>query len=329
MVLGYYRVMEKEELSKILKIDQKKLEVSEIEKQMSSSDFWSDVDKAKAISQKLSALNVVIKRFDGAQTPEQIKELQKEALFSGEYDEMGAILSIHAGAGGTEAQDWAQMLERMYLRYCENKEFKATILNESSGDEAGIKSAEIEVGGFRAYGNLRAESGVHRLVRISPFDADKARHTSFALVEVVPAFDEVSDIEIDDKDLKIDVYRASGHGGQSVNTTDSAVRITHLPSKIVVAVQNERSQLQNKELALRILKSKLKIKALERKMQKERDLKGGHVSAEWGNQIRSYVLAPYQQVKDHRTGFESSNPDKVLGGNLDDFIVEFLKQDNH
>ena len=318
--------MDKQELAKILKIDQKKLEASEIEKQMSSSDFWSDVNKAKVISQKLAALNLIINRFEEVKTPEQIKELQKEALFSGEYDEMGAILSIHAGAGGTEAQDWAQMLERMYLRYCEGKEFKATILNESSGDEAGIKSAEIEVDGFRAYGNLKAESGVHRLVRISPFDADKARHTSFALVEVVPNFDEVSDIEIDDKDLKIDVYRASGHGGQSVNTTDSAVRITHLPSKIVVAVQNERSQLQNKELALKILKSKLKIKALESKIQKERDLKGGHVSAEWGNQIRSYVLQPYQQVKDHRTGFESSNPQKVLDGQIEEFILQFLKK---
>jgi len=319
-------IVDKQELSKILKIDQKKLEVSEIEKQMSSSDFWSDVDKAKVISQKLSALNVIIKRFDEAQTPEQIRELQKETLFSGEYDEMGAILSIHAGAGGTEAQDWAQMLERMYLRYCENKEFKTKILNESTGDEAGIKSVELQIDGFRAYGHLKAEAGVHRLVRISPYDADKARHTSFALVEVVPAFDEVSDIEIDDKDLKIDVYRASGHGGQSVNTTDSAVRITHLPTKIVVAVQNERSQLQNKETALKILKSKLKVRALESQIQKERDLKGGHVSAEWGNQIRSYVLQPYQQVKDHRTGFESSNPEKVLGGHLDDFILQSLKK---
>lgn len=318
-------IVDKQELSKILKIDQKKLEVAEIEKQMASSGFWSDSNKAKIISQKLSSLNTIIKRFDEAETLEQIKELQKEALFSGEYDEMGAILSVHAGAGGTEAQDWAQMLERMYLRYCENKEFKATILNESSGDEAGIKSAELKIDGFRAYGRLKAEAGVHRLVRISPYDADKSRHTSFALVEVIPDFDEVGDIEINDKDLKIDVYRASGHGGQSVNTTDSAVRITHLPTKIVVAVQNERSQMQNKEVALKIIKSKLKIKALEKKLQKESDLKGGHVSAEWGNQIRSYVLAPYQQVKDHRTNFESSNPQKVLGGDLDQFIIEFLK----
>jgi len=321
-------IVDKKELSKILKIDQKKLEVAEIEKQMSSSSFWNDSNKAKAISQKLSSLNAIIKRFDEAETPEQIKELQKEALFSGEYDEMGAILSVHAGAGGTEAQDWAQMLERMYLRYCENKDFKATILNESSGDEAGIKSAELKIDGFRAYGHLKAEAGVHRLVRISPYDADKSRHTSFALVEVIPNFEEVGDIEINDKDLKIDVYRASGHGGQSVNTTDSAVRITHLPSKIVVSVQNERSQLQNKETALRILKSKLKKKALDEQTEKERDIIGGHVSAEWGNQIRSYILQPYQQVKDHRTNYESSNPQKVLGGDLDQFIIEYLKKIN-
>lgn len=320
--------MNKDDLSKLLKIEEKKKEVDEINRQISSAGFWNDSKKAAAISQKLAQLNEIINKFEQAETPEQLKELEKEALFSGEYDEMGAILSIHAGAGGTEAQDWAQMLERMYLRYCETKGFKATILNESSGDEAGIKSAEIEVEGFRAYGHLKAEAGVHRLVRISPYDADKSRHTSFALVEVVPDFDEVDDIKIDDKDLKIDVYRASGHGGQSVNTTDSAVRITHLPTKIVVSVQNERSQLQNKETALKILKAKLKKKALDEQLKKERELKGGHISAEWGNQIRSYVLQPYQQVKDHRTDYQSSNPQKVLDGQIDDFILEFLKLSN-
>ncbi|MFA6694953.1 MAG: peptide chain release factor 2 [Bacillota bacterium] len=320
--------MNKDDLSKLLKIEEKKKEVDEINRQISSAGFWNDSKKAAAISQKLAQLNEIINKFEQAETPEQLKELEKEALFSGEYDEMGAILSIHAGAGGTEAQDWAQMLERMYLRYCETKGFKAAILNESSGDEAGIKSAEIEVEGFRAYGHLKAEAGVHRLVRISPYDADKSRHTSFVLVEVVPDFDEVDDIKIDDKDLKIDVYRASGHGGQSVNTTDSAVRITHLPTKIVVSVQNERSQLQNKETALKILKAKLKKKALDEQLKKERELKGGHISAEWGNQIRSYVLQPYQQVKDHRTDYQSSNPQKVLDGQIDDFILEFLKLSN-
>ena len=324
-LLGYNSVMNKEELSNLLRIDQKKKEVDEINKQMLSAGFWNDSKKATAISQKLAQLNEIIKRFDEAQTPEQIKQLQKEALFAGEYDEMGAIMSIHAGAGGTEAQDWAQMLERMYLRYCEEKGFKADILGQSNGDEAGIKSAEIQIEGFRAYGYLKAEAGVHRLVRISPYDADKSRHTSFALVEVVPSFDKVEDVEIDDKDLKIDVYRASGHGGQSVNTTDSAVRVTHLPTKIVVSVQNERSQVQNREVAFKILKAKLKAKALQDKLQKERNLKGGHVSAEWGNQIRSYVLQPYQQVKDHRTGYESSNPQKVLDGQLEEFVLEYLK----
>jgi len=325
-VVGYNPVVEKKELAKILKIDQKKLEASQIEKKMQSGDFWSDVSQAKATSQKLSALNAIIKKFDEAETPEQIKELQKEALFAGEYDEMGALISIHAGAGGTEAQDWAQMLERMYLRFCERRGFKTKILGESKGDEAGVKSAEIEVSGFRAYGNLKTEAGVHRLVRISPYDADKARHTSFALVEVIPNFEEAGDIDINEKDLKIDVYRASGHGGQSVNTTDSAVRITHLPTKTVVAVQNERSQLQNREVALKILKAKLKAQVLAEKLSKERDLKGAHVSAEWGNQIRSYVLAPYQQVKDHRTGFESSDPQKVLDGQIEEFILQFLKK---
>lgn len=320
--------MNKDDLSKLLKIEEKKREVDKINRQISSAGFWNNSKKAAAISQKLAQLNEIINKFEQAETPEQLKELEKEALFSGEYDEMGAILSIHAGAGGTEAQDWAQMLERMYLRYCEIKGFKAAILNESSGDEAGIKSAEIEVEGFRAYGHLKAESGVHRLVRISPYDADKSRHTSFALVEVVPDFEEVADIEVEEKDLKIDVYRASGHGGQSVNTTDSAVRITHIPTKIVVAVQNERSQLQNKETALKILKAKLKKKALDEQLKKERELKGGYISAEWGNQIRSYVLQPYQQVKDHRTDYQSSNPQKVLDGQIDDFILEFLKLGN-
>ena len=327
-VLGYNLAMDKQNLAKFLRIEEKKREIAEIEKQMNTPDFWSDSKKATSVSQKLSQLNEIIKKFEQAKTPEETKELEKEALFSGEYDEMGAIVSIHAGAGGTEAQDWAQMLERMYLRYCEGKGFKATVLGQSSGDEAGIKSAEIEIGGFRAYGYLKAEAGVHRLVRISPYDADKSRHTSFALVEVVPNFDEVEDIEVDDKDLKIDVYRASGHGGQSVNTTDSAVRITHLPSKIVVSVQNERSQTQNREVALKILKSKLKARALQEKLQRERDLKGGHVSAEWGNQIRSYVLQPYQQVKDHRTNYESSNPQKILDGQIDDFVLEYLKSNN-
>jgi peptide chain release factor 2 len=317
--------MDKEELSKLLKIDQKRSQAGEIKKQMLEEDFWTDRGKSAHLSQKLAYLNDFIAKFDSALTESEMAQLEKEALFDEEHDDMNAILSIHAGAGGTDAQDWAEMLERMYLKFCEKNNFKCEILDVSRGEEVGIKSASIEIKGINAYGNLKSEAGVHRLVRMSPYDADKARHTSFALVEVIPEFDEVSDVEIDDKDLKIDVFRASGHGGQSVNTTDSAVRLTYLPTKIVVSVQNERSQIQNRETALKILKMKIKKRQLDEKKKKEKDLLGGHVSAEWGNQIRSYVLQPYQQVKDHRTNFESSNPESVLDGEINDFIDAFLR----
>jgi len=318
--------MNKDELAKLLKINEKREEAKRIEAQMTEANFWADRERATQISQRLAELNDLVKKFEQAETAEQIKELEKEAVFSGEHDDKGAVLSVHAGAGGTEAQDWAGMLLRMYLRFCERKGFKTELIDKTDGEEAGVKSAAIKVGGTNVYGNLRGEAGVHRLVRISPFDSDKARHTSFALVEVIPEFDELGDIEINDKDLKIDVYRSSGKGGQSVNTTDSAVRITHLPSKIVVAVQNERSQLQNRETAMKILKMKLKKIQLDTQKKKESDIRGGHVSAEWGNQIRSYVLMPYQQVKDLRTGFESSNPNAVLDGELDGFIDAFLRK---
>ena len=317
--------MDKDELSKLLKINEKKKEVEDIEKSMSSPDFWSNQKSASSKSQHLTYLNSIIKKFDEAQSAAELAELETEALYSGEYDHMGTILSIHAGAGGTEAQDWAEMLMRMFMRFCEKKGYKIEILDKSLGEEAGIKSAELEIKGTNAYGNLKGESGVHRLVRISPYDADKARHTSFALVEVIPEFDEVGDITLDDKDLKIDVFRSSGHGGQSVNTTDSAVRITHLPTKITVSCQNERSQLQNKEEALKVLKMKIKNLELDERKKKEQDLRGEHTSAEWGNQIRSYVLQPYQQVKDHRTNYTETNPQSVLDGNLDGFIQSYLK----
>lgn len=318
--------MNKEELAKLLKIDEKREEAKKIEGQMSDPGFWADREKATQISQRLAELNDLVKKFEQAETAEQIKELEKEAVFLGEHDDKGAILSVHAGAGGTEAQDWAGMLLRMYLRFCERKGFKTELIDKTAGEEAGVKSAAIKVDGTNVYGNLRGEAGVHRLVRISPFDSDKARHTSFALVEVIPEFDELADIEINDKDLKIDVYRSSGKGGQSVNTTDSAVRVTHLPSKIVVAVQNERSQLQNRETAMKILKMKLKKIQLDEQKKKETDIRGSHISAEWGNQIRSYVLMPYQQVKDTRTGFESSNPSAVLDGELEGFVESYLRQ---
>jgi peptide chain release factor 2 len=320
--------MDKGELRKLLKIDEREAEIKEIEAQMQAPDFWTDSKAATKISQRFSALKNIIDSFELAESDEDLKELEKEALYQGEFDESNAILSIHAGAGGTEAQDWAEMLERMYLRYAENKDYKADILDQSKGEEAGIKSAEILISGLNAYGNLKCEAGVHRLVRISPYDADKARHTSFALVEVIPEFDEVSDVILDDKDLKIDVFRASGHGGQSVNTTDSAVRITHLPTKITVSCQNERSQMQNREVALKVLKMKVKKLELDEKKQKEKAIMGEHTSAEWGNQIRSYVLQPYQQVKDHRTDFTSTNPTEVLSGNLDGFIDACLKQEH-
>lgn len=317
--------MEKHELAKLLRIDEKTHEAEIIQKQMLESDFWTDREKSAKLSQKLSSLNDFIAKFNAAKSDDDLEKLEQAALFSDEHDQMNALLSIHAGAGGTEAQDWAQMLVRMYMRFAEKNGFKAQIIDKSDGEEVGIKSATIKIDGYNAYGNLKSEGGVHRLVRISPFDADKARHTSFALVEVIPEFDDIGDIDIDEKELKIDVFRSGGHGGQSVNTTDSAVRITHLPSKITVSVQNERSQLQNRETAMKILKMKLKKKRIDEQKQKEQAIRGSHVSAEWGNQIRSYVLQPYQQVKDHRTDFESSNPTDVLDGEISDFSLSYLK----
>lgn len=252
---------------------------------------------------------------------EDMKDLLK---FTGPYDDHSAIISIYAGAGGTDAQDWAQMLVRMYLRYCESVGLKTKVLDESAGEEAGIKSTTFEIDGNTAYGQLKGEHGVHRLVRLSPFNADHLRQTSFAKVDVMPKIDSPKEVEIDDNDLKIDVYRSGGHGGQSVNTTDSAVRVTHIPTGQVVAIQNERSQLQNKETAMTILRSRLAQLQLEQHAEQISTLKGPKQSAEWGNQIRSYVLHPYKQVKDLRTKYETSNPDSVLNGNLVPFINAYL-----
>jgi peptide chain release factor 2 len=316
--------LRKAKLAELLKIEEKRGEAKIIEEQMARPDFWHDHQKASTISQQLSAINSIVKRYDKAKTDEEISELEKEALFSGAHDARDTILSIHAGAGGTEAQDWAEMLERMFSRYAEKKGWTCEILDQTRGEEAGIKSATLEIVGYNAYGHLKSEAGVHRLVRISPYDADKARHTSFALVEVIPDLGEQTAVAIDDKDLRVDVYRSSGKGGQSVNTTDSAVRLTHIPTNIVVTVQNERSQLQNKEKALKILKSKLYQLQLAEQAEEKAQLKGEHKSAEWGNQIRSYVLQPYQQVKDHRTDFTSTDPSGVLSGELDGFIEAYL-----
>ena len=247
-------------------------------------------------------------------------------LLNGPYDKSNCILDIHAGAGGTEACDWAIMLYRMYTRWCERKNYKIELLDYQEGEETGIKSVSMLIKGMNAYGYLKTEKGVHRLVRLSPFDANNRRHTSFASVEVTPEINQDTNIEIDEKDLKIDVYRSSGCGGQGVNTTDSAVRITHLPTKTVVTCQNERSQIQNKEQALKVLKNKLLIKKLEQQTEELNQIKGAQKNIEFGSQIRSYVMHPYSMVKDHRTNTETSNVDKVLDGNIDMFIEDNLKK---
>ncbi len=255
----------------------------------------------------------------------RIGNLEVFLLLNGPYDQNNCVLEIHSGAGGTEACDWADMLFRMYLRYLDKNKFKYQVLSYLDGDEVGLKSASIKINGKYAYGYLKSEKGVHRLVRLSPFDANHKRHTSFASVDVTPEFNNEIDIKIDDKDLKIDVYRSSGAGGQHVNTTDSAVRITHLPTKIVVTCQNERSQIQNRETAMNILKGKLKLLELEKQQQEMNSIKGDNVITSFGSQIRSYVMHPYSLVKDHRTGYETSNVNKVLDGEIEGFIEAYLK----
>ena len=252
------------------------------------------------------------------------KMLKEELKLNGPYDDHNAIVSIYAGAGGTDAQDWAQMLFRMYVRWSEKNSYTIKTIDEAAGDEAGLKNVIFEVSGSSAYGKLKSEHGVHRLVRLSPFNSASSRETSFAKVDVLPKIDSPDELNIDDKDLRIDVYRSGGHGGQSVNTTDSAVRVTHIPTGIVVAIQNERSQLQNRETAMTILRSRLIQLQIDQHREKISELKGPNQSAEWGNQIRSYVLHPYKQVKDLRTKHESNDPDGVLDGQLDEFINAYL-----
>lgn len=322
-------------------------QLKQLEAQTTAPDFWEDARQAQTVSKQLSSLRVRVEPWLKLQASVQeiielagmsdeslkndldtqlhqaeksfddLKELLK---FSGPFDSSDVILSIHAGAGGTDAQDWAQMLQRMYLRWCEQHNFPVNIVDESVGEEAGIKSTTFEISGSYVFGQLKGEHGVHRLVRLSPFNADALRQTSFAKVEILPKIDQPEAVVIDEKELKIDVFRSGGHGGQSVNTTDSAVRVTHLPTNIVVAIQNERSQLQNKETAMTILRSKLAKLQLEQHAENLRELKGPNEQAAWGNQIRSYVLHPYKQVKDLRTRYETSDPDAVLGGALDPFI---------
>lgn len=315
----------KEELQKLLKIDEKQAEILRLQNEMNNPDFWAERETSQVKTQELANLQKEVDEFDKANTPDELHQLELKAILSDKYDHNNAILSLHAGAGGTEAQDWAEMLLRMFERFAERRKFNYQILEISPGEEAGIKSATIKISGPYAFGFLKSEAGVHRLVRLSPFDSDKARHTSFALVEVIPEI-EHAELNIEEKDLRVDVYRAKGHGGQGVNTTDSAVRITHIPTGIVVSCQNERSQIQNKASAMKVLQSKLLVLKLKEQKDEEIKLRGEHLSAGWGNQIRSYVLHPYKQVKDHRTDYTSTNPDEVLNGNIDGFIESYLKK---
>ncbi len=335
-----------------LKLDQLKEELSTLDDRISEPDFWKDTEKAQVIMKRQSLLGdrinpwlelgrelddiiAMVDLDDPTLTDdlsrqlklseEKFAKLKADLRFNGKYDDHDAVLTLSAGAGGTDAQDWTAMLLRMYTRWAEQQKYAITLVDESPGDEAGLKKATLEIGGSFVYGKLASEVGVHRLVRLSPFNSDNLRQTSFAKVEVMPKIDKPDELEIDPTELKIDVYRAGGHGGQSVNTTDSAVRITHLPTGVVVAIQNERSQLQNKETAMTILRSRLAALKLEQHKDKLSELKGPNQSAEWGNQIRSYVLHPYKQVKDLRTRYETSDPESVLDGNLEPFIDAYLE----
>ncbi len=330
--------------------------VLELTDLMNHEDFWKDqkssqkiineinynkklIEKYNNVSKKINDLLEALSSEDLAtdfemvslledeflKTCDEFANFEVETLLSGPYDNNNVIMEFHPGAGGTEAQDWADMLFNMYLHFAERKGFKSEILDYQEGNEAGLKSASILISGENAYGFLKSENGVHRLVRISPFDANKSRHTSFASVEVIPEIND-DNVVIKDEDLKIDTYRASGAGGQHINRTDSAVRITHIPTGIVVSCQNQRSQFQNKDRCLQVLKSKLATLAYQEKMAKINALKGEQRNIEWGAQIRSYVLCPYTLVKDNRTNYEDSNVNSILNGNLDEFIYAYLKQ---
>ena len=332
-----------------LDVESKKRQLEALDAKLAVPEIWNNPAHAQDVNKKAAAvrsqvepwetlaaqladINELMELGDDSMQAEfetqigalegEYDSLKKELLYSGEFDDHNAVLRITAGVGGTDAQGWAEMLERMYLRWAEKAGFNTSQIERSAGEEAGIKTSVLEVNGAYAYGRLRSEHGVHRLVRLSPFNADNLRQTSFALVEVLPQIDAPEEVQIDDKDVKIDVYRAGGHGGQSVNTTDSAVRVTHLPTGIVVAIQNERSQLQNKETAMKILRSKLAQLKLEQHAEQLSDLQAGE-SANWGSQIRNYVLHPYTLVKDTRTKHEDRDTQGVLDGKLDDFMTVF------
>ncbi|HSR89600.1 MAG TPA: peptide chain release factor 2 [Candidatus Udaeobacter sp.] len=337
---------------KLLNIEDLQKKMAQLATEMNATDFWNTPENAQAISQDYQDIKKEIEKFADlekrtndilelaeakdesllSEIEQQAKKLEKEyseyelyVLLNGTYDKNNAIIAIHAGSGGTEAQDWAEMLLRMVMRFCDKMGWKIKVVDESRGAEAGYKSIMFEVSGRFAYGYLKSEHGVHRLVRISPFDAEKMRHTSFALIEVLPEINDELKIEIDPKDLRIDTFMSGGHGGQSVNTTYSAVRIVHIPTNITVQCQNERSQQQNKEMAMKVLKAKL-LRLQEEQQAKERqELRGEYKSAEWGNQIRSYVLHPYHLVKDHRTEYESTDPESVLEGELLPLCEAYLR----
>lgn len=328
--------------------------LTELNSVMQRSDFWSDLDNAKKVTKEANFINerlAFLKHIDESlkgiiewfeiskehteewlilendieKLSKEIDDFSVEVLLSGQYDNNNAILEIHSGAGGTEAQDWAEMLYRMFQRFANIENYKCEVLDYQGGEEAGIKSVTVLIKGPYAYGYLKAERGVHRLVRISPFDSNARRHTSFASVEVMPEIDEDINIDIKDDDIRVDVYRSSGAGGQSVNTTDSAVRITHIKTGIVVTCQNERSQIKNREVALKLLQAKLLQEEIKKQEEKLQNIKGELKDIAWGSQIRSYVFHPYQMVKDHRTNFETSQISDVMDGKILDFITAYLK----
>ncbi len=341
-------------LGGIFDLEEKKNRIKELEEEQTKENFWQNVDRANEVNKELSNLKKELNLYSDlnkqinealellnsdvdndiilliseelSTLSSKINDLETAVTLNGEFDSLNVYLEIHPGAGGTESCDWASMLERMYQRFCEKYNYKWEIIDEQNGEEAGIKSVTLKVSGDYAYGYLKNENGVHRLVRISPFDAGARRHTSFASVSIMPEIKKEINVEIKESDLKIDVYHSSGAGGQSVNTSNSAVRITHIPTKTVVTCQNERSQLNNKEQAMKMLKNKLYMIELEKEKQKTNELKGESSSINFGSQIRSYILEPYKMVKDHRTNYQNNEPEKILDGNIMDMLVYNLKE---
>ncbi len=340
-----------------LKIEECRERVAELRSELEKPEVWGDIKKSEKISREISSLESKIGVYDQGEravedtevllelieeegdesifadldkelniAEEKIEKLHLQALLRGKYDSLNAVMTLHAGAGGTEACDWTEMLYRMYICYAERQGFSLTELDRLDGDGAGLKSVSFKIEGQNAYGYLKAEKGVHRLVRISPFDANKRRQTSFSSVEVMPEITEDDSINIRPEDIKVDTYRSSGAGGQKVNKTDSAVRITHIPTGIVVQCQNERSQTQNKEMCMMMLTSKLIEKREAERLEKDKEIKGDIKKIEWGSQIRSYVFCPYTMVKDHRTNYETGDVERVMNGDIQDFIVEYLRK---